>query len=319
MTDAPADGSFVAKLKQEVSNAPPDSPTTMTTGEAGTSSPTTNASATVVSMVDAEAAEAVEVGGAAEVAETETESRPEAELGVQAETVASAAMAAEKDDREEVGAAASMPPAAAEVASADAEVLSQERMVELFVEKIIQENAVFYKCPMVHARVATVAGKLTTVVGGDIETTNIVQVGDVIVANPAGEQYAMSMENFKLRYAFDNPLPSDSDLLAAEGFQRYTPLGKIWAHLVTKEEMDIYFTAGSFIAAWGEPMLVRQGDMLAVPNPGGNEIYRIDKVAFDETYETEAKREEKVRQLQASAKKGPTPPAGLPTRREPIE
>ena len=61
-------------------------------------------------------------------------------------------------------------------------------MVELFVPNIKAENLVYYKCPMVHAKIATVAGKLTTVVGGDIETTNTVQVGDVIVANPAGEQ-----------------------------------------------------------------------------------------------------------------------------------
>ena len=67
-------------------------------------------------------------------------------------------------------------------------------------------------------------------------------------------------------------------------------------------------------------MLVRQGDMLAVPNPAGDEIYRIDRVAFDETYETEAAREGKIRRLKETSpptKKGPTPPAGLPSRREP--
>ena len=67
-------------------------------------------------------------------------------------------------------------------------------------------------------------------------------------------------------------------------------------------------------------MLVRQGDWLVVPNPAGDEVYRIDRVAFDETYESEAAREEKINHMKKNTspkKMGPTPPAGLPSRREP--
>ena len=51
----------------------------------------------------------------------------------------------------------------------------------------------------------------------------------------------MSIDNFKARYTFDNPLPTDDELMFAEGFQRYQPLGKIWAHVVTQEEMALHF------------------------------------------------------------------------------
>ena len=58
---------------------------------------------------------------------------------------------------------------------------------------------------------------------------------------PTTVQYAMPTDNFKDRYVFDNPLPTEDGMMAAEGFDRYQPTGKIWGHVVTKEEMDSYF------------------------------------------------------------------------------
>ena len=157
MADVSSELNFVAKLKDEVSNAPPDSPMTSLSGTQGKS-------------------------GAAAMEESVAADPP---------SDASAVTTGEEMPAPTAAAADISGGAEGLIGTREGAVLSQSRMVEIFAEKIKAEGAIYYKCPMVHARVATVAGKLTTVVGGDIETTNTVEIGDVIVANPAGEQVRM--------------------------------------------------------------------------------------------------------------------------------
>lgn len=153
MADVSSEPNFVAKLKDEVSNAPPDSPMSGSSGA--------QAESGAAAMDEFAAAEAPSDAPAVSTGE---------------ETPLHAAAADSSGGAE------------GPIEAGEGAALSQSRMVEIFVEQIKAEGAIYYKCPMVHARVATVAGKLTTVVGGDIETTNTVRVGDVIVVNPAGEQ-----------------------------------------------------------------------------------------------------------------------------------
>ena len=42
--------------------------------------------------------------------------------------------------------------------------------------------------------------------------------------------------------------------------------------------------AGALVAAWGEPMRVEVGDWLVMPWPALDEVYRIARAVFEDTY-----------------------------------
>ena len=114
----------------------------------------------------------------------------------------------------------------------------------------------------------------------------------------------MPESNFRKRYDIDTTVPvetaaaewekltgvqgtvrgNDAVSLTSEGFEAYRPTGRVWAKLVTKEDMQQWFPKQKFIASWGEPMAVEENDMIAVPWPNGGEIYRIEQIAFQQTY-----------------------------------
>ena len=77
---------------------------------------------------------------------------------------------------------------------------------------------------------------------------------------------------------------NDATSLTSEGYEAYRPTGRVWAKLVTKEDIEQWFPKQKFVASWGEPMAVDENDMIAVPWPNGGEIYRIERVAFQQTY-----------------------------------
>ena len=114
----------------------------------------------------------------------------------------------------------------------------------------------------------------------------------------------MPESNFKQRYDMDAPVPAetaaaewekltgvegaergnDATSLTSEGYEAYRPTGRVWAKRVTKEDIEQWFPKQKFVASWGEPMAVDENDMIAVPWPNGGEIYRIERVAFQQTY-----------------------------------
>ena len=99
----------------------------------------------------------------------------------------------------------------------------------------------------------------------------------------------MSALDFSMRYDCTEPEPARTAALSEEGFQLYLAKGKIWARKLTHDDIASKFPAKKFIASWGSPMLVEEGDYLAMPFPAGREVYRIENVAFTNTYVTESR------------------------------
>jgi hypothetical protein len=126
-------------------------------------------------------------------------------------------------------------------------------------------------------------GVLETVVNGVVETRKPYRKGDFILQGTEGERYGMNADDFQVRYEAMLEPPED-EALVAEGFRMYRSTGKIWAHELTARDMSTHFPAGQFFASWGSPMEVKAGDQLAVPYPAGGELYRIEEVAFANTY-----------------------------------
>ena len=166
---------------------------------------------------------------------------------------------------------------------ADADIPTQAATCEAW-ENRVRSSQVYAKCIKCHAMQTTTAGQLDTIVNGVKETTKSYEVGDWIVMGPSGERYSMDNKGFTKRYIVDTPNEAQTPELAAEGFKLYTACGRIWARQISEAECAEYFPSGQFLAAWGEAMAVNPGDYLAVPNPQGGEIYRIETSAFMKTY-----------------------------------
>ncbi len=111
--------------------------------------------------------------------------------------------------------------------------------------------------------------------------------GDFVVQNmtTSGEYYILTADKIKKRYeeSSEQEVPSE---LKELGFKFYKAKGACMA-LEYTEEMG-QSDEIRFMASWGEEMICQRGDYLVCPvNEGSvdNEVYRIEKNAFMETYE----------------------------------
>lgn len=149
-----------------------------------------------------------------------------------------------------------------------------------------------------------VAGEVVeTRLGGKVETTNKARAGDWLVRADTVDQerYLLPDEKFQKLYEqttvsfADHP---DAVEIHAEGFNAYVPRGRCLALKVDAELLDKHLPSGKFIAAWGAPMLVEEGDYLAAPAPPDasgppdavTEVYRIEAKAFAQTYKRESRK-----------------------------
>ena len=148
-------------------------------------------------------------------------------------------------------------------------MLSQEQMVQKFAPLIKKEGKTYRKSVVVKARLASLGEVIQTITDGKVETSNAAKEGDFVVINPTGECYIIPGDKFKKRY---------------EHFEgdEYKATGRIIGLIASKEIAD---ECPEFEAAWGEPMILEEGDVLAMPLGGDPEVYRIAKSVFKETYE----------------------------------
>ena len=166
-------------------------------------------------------------------------------------------------------------------------VPSQEETLQKWGVKLRNNGHVFCKTAKAMAKLATEDGVLETVVRGTVETSKSYEKGDFIIQGTEGERYTMAPLDFLTRYDRLRPEPPDDSTLEGEGFQLYPAKGKVWALQITEHDISESFPAGQFIAPWGSPMLMTPEDFFAMPFPAGNEIYRIEKIAFQRTYAKE--------------------------------
>jgi hypothetical protein len=162
--------------------------------------------------------------------------------------------------------------------------IGQSELKRKVLPRIRAEGKLYRKFREIHARKAAPGEKIVSVTGDGRETENTAKAGDWIVraTTQARELYIMNDENFASRYR----LAQDID----DRWGRYEPLGEVLAVEVDTEILDLLGKSTTFFieAPWGEAQRVREGDKLAAP-PALDEIYRIARAEFRETYKRASK------------------------------
>jgi hypothetical protein len=158
--------------------------------------------------------------------------------------------------------------------------IGQSELQRKLLPRLCTEGKRYRKFREVHARKARPGETIVSVTSDGEETKNTAKAGDWVVRNttPAREEYIVSEKTFASRYRFIAEL--------GEGWARYQPLGEVLAVKVDGAVLELLGASKTFYieAPWGEPQRVRQGDELAAP-PALDEVYRIARAEFDETYE----------------------------------
>jgi len=172
-------------------------------------------------------------------------------------------------------------------------VPSQADMIAALRPTLLEHGQIFKKTKRAFVRRAKEGELVQTILDGKVETENTAQSGDWIVRADTRwkECYILTDAKFANVYGSGSGIAieghPDAAELAAEGYLSYEPKARIRAVEATAEVLSQHIPRGCFIAAWGAEMLVEAGDFLAAPvshDGGVHEVYRIERVAFGETY-----------------------------------
>jgi len=154
--------------------------------------------------------------------------------------------------------------------------MNQSEAMEFFLPKIEVDGVNYSKFVEVEARPAIAGEVVITSTNDGKETTNTAKEGDLVVCNTqtsSQEEYILTEKIFSKRYHLigEGVMP---------GFKRYKATGRCRAIQYLGENT-------SFVASWGEEMVLKTGDMVVTTLPQKDEIYRIAKMEFDQTYKAD--------------------------------
>lgn len=159
---------------------------------------------------------------------------------------------------------------------------TQNEIKQMVFPLLKSKGKSYRKFKKVLARKAKKIERIATITNDGLETINRAKTGDYIVKNQtdASEEYVMSSGKFKDRYKYKKR--------SKLGYSEYEPKGRITALEVNKSFLKKFKLDHEFYfeAAWGAKMVAKEKDFLACPL-GGDEIYRIARKEFFETYEKE--------------------------------
>lgn len=159
---------------------------------------------------------------------------------------------------------------------------SQEKMKQMVLPLLKTRGKIYQKVKKVFARKAKNIERITTTTSDGRETINRAKPGDYIVKNQTGasEEYVLTPSKFRSRYVYKKR--------SKAGFSEYEPTGRIYAVEVNKRLLKKFGVKARFYfeAEWGSKMVVKEKDFLACPI-GGEEVYRIARKEFFETYRVE--------------------------------
>ena len=150
--------------------------------------------------------------------------------------------------------------------------MTQEEAYQILYPVIEQNGKVYSKSSLIFVYRAKEHEYVETWTADGLETTNYAKEGDFVVQNLQTEyleKYIIPENTFFKRYKF---------FYFSEDGAVYMPTGKIKAAKYSGEDLQ-------FVAKWGRLMSLKTGDFLATPYPECDEIYRIAKQEFFETYE----------------------------------
>jgi hypothetical protein len=146
---------------------------------------------------------------------------------------------------------------------------------------MIREQAYRYrKFQQVHARPAAVGEVIVSTTSDGEETTKTASADDYVVKNltEAREEYLVGKAKFQTRYVF---IEAVDDLWGL-----YDPIGEVLGTEISRDLTAMLGVGGEFfiMAPWGSEQLAREGDMFVSPWPALDEVYRVARKEFDETY-----------------------------------
>jgi hypothetical protein len=145
-------------------------------------------------------------------------------------------------------------------------VMSQEEAIAKFMPEIESNGTDFEKFTKIKARPAQPGEVIETVTADGKETMNTAKEGDFVVSNlgGSGEEYILG-----------------GDKLA----KRYREIGN-GIYQATGECRGVTYNGPetAFEASWGQPMVLKPGDMIVTPLPQKGEVYRIARQEFESTY-----------------------------------
>jgi hypothetical protein len=145
-------------------------------------------------------------------------------------------------------------------------IMSQEEAIAKFMPEIESSGTDFEKFTKIKARPAQPGEVVETITADGKETMNTAKEGDFVVSNlgGSGEEYILG-----------------GDKLA----KRYREIGN-GIYQATGECRGVTYNGPetSFQASWGQPMVLKPGDMIVTPLPQKGEVYRIARQEFESTY-----------------------------------
>lgn len=176
--------------------------------------------------------------------------------------------------------ASSRPPFEAEIKSImDTLPIPQSSLLDVILPLIKERAQRFIKFQQVHARPAKNGELVISTTGDGDETTNVASAGEYVVKNltAAKEKYVVGEATFAKRYTKVNDL--------GDGWALYDPKGEVLAIEISREITNRLNVGSEFfiLAAWGE-QIAKEGDLFVSPLPQLNEVYRVARKEFFETY-----------------------------------
>eukprot|EP00930_Biecheleria_cincta_P017951 TRINITY_DN14127_c0_g2_i3.p1 TRINITY_DN14127_c0_g2~~TRINITY_DN14127_c0_g2_i3.p1 ORF type:complete len:761 (-),score=129.69 TRINITY_DN14127_c0_g2_i3:576-2780(-) len=176
----------------------------------------------------------------------------------------------------------------------DSDMPSQADMIEKISKDMLAHGKWYRKVAHAFLRNAVPGEVVVTVVNGKEETVNKASYGDFVVQAQTvwKEQYILPHKTVIASYALDEPLPIQEDnpdfqQLVADGFKCYTSRTRIKALEATQERIQSLCPQGEFLAKWGSPVAISNGDVFAAQIGAEgqvSEVYRIEKTAFQQTF-----------------------------------
>lgn len=158
-------------------------------------------------------------------------------------------------------------------------MLNQADLIDQMATILEQEGRVFQKKKRVLARRAKATETIQTQTSDGLETKNTAYKGDYIVQNQteAKEEYVLNAPSFRTKYRY---------IKRAYGvWSYYKSIGQILSIELSETVLKKLNLPNEFhfIAKWGEAMVAKEGDFLALPLDK-SEIYRIARKEFFQTY-----------------------------------
>jgi hypothetical protein len=156
-------------------------------------------------------------------------------------------------------------------------IMTQQQAVELFIPVIRAKGEVFRKKIHADCRRAVPGEIVVTSINGVKETQNTAREGDWVIRPRTGAAPAYIITAAKFA---DNWDPA---VLSRNGeWEEHAPLDSVTSRRqsVTYEGEDT-----SFLADWGEEMILRSGDQIAAYVHKDSEVFRIEQGEFAASYE----------------------------------